>query len=288
VSVDSASPRTAPAAAGTDPYLSRPFVVRRVRREAPQTSTLTLEPLDGRPLLFRAGQFTMLGRPGYGEVPISVSGDPVRPERLVHTVRAVGEASGALVECTRGDLVLVRGPYGRGWDIADAEGGDVLVVAGGIGLAPLRPALLQVIAGRERYGRVVLVYGSRSPDQLLYRHQIEQWRGRFDLEVAVTVDAAAPGWRGQVGLVTTLLPHELDPASTMAFVCGPEIMMRLAADAMVDRGLLPGRVRVSMERNMKCGIGLCGHCQLRELFICTDGPVLGYDRVRPLLVERGL
>ena len=286
MSVDTRVATTTPP--GATGYLPRPFAVHRVRKDGPGTSTLALQPLDGRPMAFRPGQFTMVGRPGYAEVPISICGDPGRPERLEHTVRAVGEASRALAASARGDVVLVRGPYGHGWEVADAHGHDVLFVAGGIGLAPLRPALLEVLRNRARYGRVVLVYGSRGPDQLLYRHELERWRGRLDVEVAVTVDAAAPGWRGRVGVVTTAMPADLDPHLTSAYVCGPEIMMRLTAAALVDRGVPPGRVRVSLERNMKCGIGLCGHCQLRELFVCTDGPVFGFDRVRPLLAQRGL
>jgi len=288
VGVDTTSVGAVVPTTHTDPYLPRTFVVRANTVEAPQTNTLLLEPADGEVLTFAPGQFTMLGRPGHAEIPISVSGDADHPELLEHTVRAAGDASAALVDAQPGDVVLVRGPYGRGWEIADAEGGDVLIVAGGIGLAPLRPAILEVLAHRERYGRVTLVYGSRTPDQLIYQHQLENWRGRFDVDVAVTVDSATPGWRGHVGLVTSLLPRDFDADSTMAFICGPEIMMRLSADALVDRDIAPGQVRVSMERNMKCGIGLCGHCQLRELFICVDGPVFGYQRVRSLLLGRGL
>jgi NAD(P)H-flavin reductase len=278
----------AAAAAVVDHYLPLPYVVTKHTAEAPLTATLDLQAATGDGMAFQAGQFTMIGRPGHAEVPISISGDPADSTTLVHTVRAVGDASRALVNARVGDTVLVRGPYGRGWDVADAQGNDVLILAGGIGLAPLRPAILEVLAHRERYGRVIVVYGSRSPDQLLYPEQLEHWRGRFDVEVRVTVDAAEAGWRGPVGVVTTVLPPDLDPEHTMAFVCGPEIMMRLSADVLVDRGLPPGQVRVSMERNMKCGIGLCGHCQLRELFICTDGPVFGYQRVRDLLLGRGL
>jgi NAD(P)H-flavin reductase len=264
--------------------LPRPFVVRRVVRETADTSTLVLAAADGQPLRFTPGQFTMIGRPGYGEVPISISGDPARPAELVHTVRAVGDASAAIARSHPGDLLLVRGPYGSGWDVGDGAGADVVIVAGGIGLAPLRPAIYEVLAKRDRYRRVVLVYGSRTPDQLLYPRELERWRGRFDVDVAVTVDAATSGWRGHVGVVTTVLPaRDLDPATALALVCGPEVMMRLTADALCDSGLPPARVRISMERNMKCGIGLCGHCQLRELFVCVDGPVFGYDRLRPLL-----
>ena len=258
--------------------LPRRFEVRRVRRETADTVTVELSPSDGRPLAFAAGQFTMVGCPTFGEVPISISGDPARAERLVHTVRGVGDATWALARCRPGDPVLVRGPYGRGWQVA----------AGGIGLAPLRPALVEMLADRDRYRRVTLVYGSRSPADLLYRSELEGWRSRPDLDVAVTVDGADASWSGHVGLVTTMLPQTLDPARTLALLCGPEVMMRLVADALISRGLAPSAVRVSMERNMKCGVGLCGHCQLRELFVCLDGPVLGYDRVASMLTTRGL
>lgn len=267
--------------------LPRPFVVRRVTRETADTATLSLEPVDGRPLVFEPGQFTMIGRPGFGEVPISISGDPSHAPTLEHTVRAVGDASAAIARSRRGDVLLARGPYGTGWQITDGIGGDVLVVAGGIGLAPLRPAILEVLAHRDRYRRVFLVYGSRGPDQLLYRRQLERWRGRFDIDVAVTVDTASPDWRGHVGVVTTVLPDVgLDPESTLAVICGPEIMMRLTADALCTAGLPAERVRLSMERNMKCGIGLCGHCQLREHFVCLDGPVFDYASIRHLLTAR--
>ena len=229
-------------ATGVDAMLPRPFVVRRTTRETADTSTLLLEPRDGTGLAFAPGQFTMIGRAGFGEVPISVSGDPAHPEVLQHTVRAVGDASAAIARSRRGDVLLARGPYGTGWDVADGAGGDVVLVAGGIGLAPLRPALLEVLAHRDRYRRVVLVYGSRSPDQLLFPRQLQRWRDRTDIDVTVTVDAAGPDWRGNVGVVTTALP-DLNPGATLALVCGPEVMMRLTADALCDRGCsLPGCV----------------------------------------------
>jgi len=269
-----------------DPMQPRAFTVRAVRRHTADTATLTLEAVDRVPLPFAPGQFTMIGRPGLAEVPISISGDPAEPGHLEQTVRSVGDATAALVAARPGDRLLVRGPYGTGWAVPDAVGGDLVIVAGGIGLAPLRPALLQILRRRAMYRRVVLVYGSRTPDQLLFRAQLDRWRELVD--VTVTVDAATPGWRGSVGLVTGLLPAELDPGRTRALVCGPEVMMRLTAEAMMARGLGADRIEISMERDMKCGIGLCGHCQLRELFVCMDGPVLGYDRVRPLLTVRGL
>jgi NAD(P)H-flavin reductase len=262
----------------------RSFRVTSRRRDTVDTFTLALEPVDGASLPFSAGQFTMLSAFGVGEVPISISGDPTRPGPLLHTVRDVGGVTHALVRASRGDVLGVRGPFGRGWDVADAQGGDVVIVAGGIGLAPLRPALLEVLADRDRYRRVVLLYGTRSPDDVLFERDLETWRGRFDLEVDVTVDYGPPDWRGRVGLVTGLIARAgFDPGSTLALTCGPELMMRRVAEGLVDRGVPADRIRLSMERNMVCGIGLCGHCQVREIFTCLDGPVLTYDVVATLL-----
>jgi NAD(P)H-flavin reductase len=272
-------------AAGTT--LPRPFRVASRRRDTSDTFTLALEPLDGEPLRFAAGQFTMLSAFGAGEVPISISGDPTRSGQLLHTIRDVGAVTHALVSVSRGDILGVRGPFGRGWDVSDGIGGDVVIVAGGIGLAPLRPAVLEVLSRRSDYRRVVLLYGTRSPEDVLFDRDLESWRGRFDLEVELTVDYGPPDWRGRVGLVTTLISRAgFDPSRTLALACGPEVMMRRVATGLVDRGVPRDRVRLSLERNMVCGIGLCGHCQLREVFVCLEGPVLGYDRAEALMDVR--
>ena len=272
-----------------DAMVPRPFVVRDVVRETDDTVTLVLEPVDGDPMRFRPGQFTMVGRPGFGEVPISISGDAERPAALVHTVRAVGDATAAIERARPGDMLLVRGPYGRGWGAADAAGGDVLVIAGGIGLAPLRPLALEIVAHRKQFRRFFLVLGSRSPAQLLYRAELERWRDEAGVDLVVTVDSADLQWRGPVGVVTTALPRrDIVAASTFAFVCGPEIMMRLTAEELCHIGIPEQRIRLSMERNMKCGVGLCGHCQLREHFVCLDGPVFDYTQVRSLLTTSEL
>ena len=272
-----------------DPMLPRPFRVQRVRQDTADTVTLWLEPLDGEPLVFAAGQFTMLQAFGIGEVPISISGDPLEPRLLQHTVRDVGGVTGAIVRAQPGDVLGVRGPYGVGWGVRDGTLGDVVVVAGGIGLAPLRPALLEVTAERERYGRVFLMYGARRPDELLFGDDLDTWRREADLHVGVTVDSAAPGWRGRVGLVSELLSRvDLDPARTLALVCGPEVMMRHVGHDLVDLGVPADRVRLSLERNMRCGVGLCGHCQLRELFVCVDGPVVDLATAQPLMAVREL
>lgn len=261
--------------------------VRSRRRDGPQVVTFDLErvkPDDAEAAPFAPGQFNMLTVFGVGEVPISLSGDPAVPHRLVHTVRAVGPVSTALTGFKRGDVVGLRGPFGMGWPMEQATGSDVIVVAGGLGLAPLRPALYRLLAERERYGNLVLLYGTRSPENILFRRELESWRRRLDVDIDVTVDHAPPGWRGQVGVVTTLIPRAaFDPLNAIAFVCGPEVMMRFAIAALRDAGLADEAIWLSMERNMKCAVGFCGHCQFGTTFACRDGPVFRYDRVRDLL-----
>jgi NAD(P)H-flavin reductase len=272
---------------GCDVMLPRPFRVVRRRRDTHDTVTLLLEPVDGERMGYDGGQFTMVSAFGVGEVPISISGDPTSTGLLEHTIRDVGGVTHALCAASRGDVLGIRGPYGVGWHVEHARGADVVIVAGGIGLAPLRPALLEVLARRADFGRVVLLYGARTPEDVLFQRELEVWRGRFDLDVEVTVDYGPPGWRGRVGLVTTLIPRAgFDPPRAWAFVCGPEVMMRHVATALADRGVHRDRIRLSMERNMRCGVGLCGHCQLRELFVCVDGPVFSYDRLEPLMSVR--
>jgi len=259
------------------------------QRETHDTWTLSLEPAAHGLDTFAPGQFAMLYAFGVGEVPISVSGDLTRPGPLVHTVRAVGAATRAVCALEPGAWLGARGPFGSHWPIERAEGRDVVVVAGGIGLAPLRPVIYHVLANRERYGRLVVAYGGRSPAELLYVEELESWRGRFDVELDVTVDAAGSGWHGRVGVVTTLIPRaQLDPGRSTAFLCGPEVMMRFTAAALRDAGLADETIHTSLERSMKCAVGHCGHCQLRELFICKDGPVFSNDRVAPLMRVRSL
>jgi NAD(P)H-flavin reductase len=263
-----------------------PAGFRVAARRQDTTDTWTLE-LDGT-LAFEPGQFTMLGVPGCGEVPISISGDPGDPGRLVHTVRAVGAATSAICASEPGRVLGVRGPFGRPWPVDAIEGADVVIAAGGVGLAPLRPAVLRLLARRERYGRVAVLYGGRDPEQLLYPRELERWRER-GADVGVTVDSAGRGWRGRVGVVTKLIDHAaFDPASAVALVCGPEVMMMFAVQALRRRGVATDRVHVSMERNMQCGIGHCGHCQLGPTLVCRDGPVYRYEELEPWLAIREL
>ncbi len=265
-----------------DPMIPSPFVVRKVTRETIDTYTLELtRPGGTADFAFAPGQFNMLYAFGVGEVPISVSGDPARPETLVHTVRDVGKITRTICRLKKGEVLGVRGPYGIHWPIAESAGDDVIIVAGGLGLAPLRPVIYYLLNQRSLFGNVELIYGARTPGDLLYRRQLEQWRGRFDLRVHVTVDSATKDWRGNVGVVTTIIPRaRFDPANTIALVCGPGIMMRFSVRELLSRGLKPEQIYVSMERNMKCGIGLCGHCQWGPFFICKDGPVFRFDRIQ--------
>jgi len=263
-------------------------VGRRV--ETRDAVTLRLEPVAARLPPFRPGQFGMLYAHGVGEVPISVSGPPDSGGVLEHTVRDVGAVSRALHRAEVGTVFGVRGPFGTSWDAGseDGAGTDLVVVAGGIGLAPLRPILLTVLERPRRYRRVVLVAGARTPDDLLYCRELATW-AEHGLQVELTVDRPAPGWTGQVGFVTEPLARiALDPARTTALICGPEPMMRFAVDVLTRRGVAQARIRVSLERNMKCGIGVCGRCQLGPLLLCRDGPVVDYPTAGLLLTVREL
>jgi NAD(P)H-flavin reductase len=216
-----------------------------------------------------------------------VSGDPRRAAVVVHTTRAVGSVTRAMAELRTGATLGVRGPFGTPWPLDAAAGRDVVLVAGGIGLAPLRPVLHEIAARRRDFGRVALLYGAREPEDLLFGRQLARWRDRAGVAVGVTVDHARPGWAGHVGVVTALLPGApFTPGDAVAFVCGPEIMMRFAADALRGRGVPEDRIFVSMERNMKCATGVCGHCQFGPAFVCKDGPVFAWPRIRGLLAMR--
>jgi NAD(P)H-flavin reductase len=271
----------------TDPMVPRVVRVRNRRRDVPAVVSLDIEPEETEvagAAAFAPGQFNMLTVFGVGEVPISLSGDPGSPDRLVHTIRAVGPVSTELTKLRPGDALGLRGPFGSGWPMEKALGRDVVIVAGGLGLAPLRPVIYSLLAQRDRYGSIVLLYGTRSPDDILFRREIESWRRRLEFDIEVTVDHALSGWRGHVGVVTTLIPPAaFDPGHAIAFVCGPEIMMRFAIAALRHAGLADETIYLSMERNMKCAVGFCGHCQFGPAFVCRDGPVFRYDRVRAIL-----
>jgi len=265
--------------------IPRPFRIQSVRKETADTFTLDLKSADdGRPGAFAPGQFNMLYVFGVGEVPISISSDPRDGSTLKHTTRAVGTVTKALERLKKGDTVGIRGPFGSSWPVEEARGRDCVIVAGGIGLAPLRSALYFLLASRESYQKIVLLYGARTPEDILYRPELERWRSQFDLDVRVTVDRAGHEWRGPVGVVPALVRRAgFDPANATAMVCGPEVMLRFTVRELENRGMDHRHIYISMERNMKCAIGFCGHCQFGPTFVCKDGPVFGYDRIAPIL-----
>ncbi|MEU4293110.1 FAD/NAD(P)-binding protein [Kribbella sp. NPDC026596] len=267
----------------TEPMLPVGYRVIGQTVETHDSATLRLEPVD-RPLArFRPGQFAMLYAYGVGEVPISISGIG-DDGTLLHTIRSVGAVSQALYDAQPGTVVGVRGPFGTVWAPEGAVGNDLIVVAGGVGLAPLRPVVLAALAGRSAYRRVVVVAGARTPDEFLFRAELDTWAARDDVEVELTVDQPAVGWDGAVGFVTEPLARlRLDPERTVAFLCGPEPMMRFSARVLLRSQIPAERIRVSLERSMKCGIALCGHCQLGPLLLCRDGPVVSYAVAEPLL-----
>ena len=265
----------------------RPFTVAAREQDTVDTWTLALEALDGEPPVVAPGQFMMVYVFGIGEVPISVSGPAGRPGPVVLTVRSVGAVTAAVCASEPGTVLGLRGPFGNSWPIDEAAGGDVVVVAGGIGLAPLRSLVLRTVERHAEYGEVSLLYGARTPGDLLYTRQLEEWGSA--IAVDVTVDAAEGGWSGKVGVVPKLVAGaQFEADETTAFVVGPEIMMRYTVEALAGRGVPPERIHLSMERHMRCGVGLCGHCQLGPTLICRDGPVYSWAELEPWLKVREL
>ncbi len=269
----------------TDRGLMTPLIYRVAKRveELSDTVTLTLTPRDEAITSPQPGQFTMLWAFGIGEAPISLA----RLEAdgsLVHTIRAVGAVTKALCKLDVGDQLGVRGPYGSSWPIATAHGEDVLVVAGGLGISPVRPIIDHVLADRGRFGRCTLFVGARRPEALIYTDELARWQRDGRLDVEVIVDSADQEWTGAVGLITKLIANaDIDATRTHAFLCGPEPMMRFGAIGVIDQGVPPDRIWVSLERNMHCAVVQCGHCQLGPFFICREGPVLCWPAVADLV-----
>ena len=273
------------ATAASNAMTPQPYLIRDVSKETYDTFTLKLAPdRKSNHTAFQPGQFSMLWVFGVGELPISISGDPDEHQRLVYTVRSVGQATNALVTRSVGEAVGVRGPFGNGWPMQAARGHDVIIVAGGIGLAPLRPVIYEVLSHRKDFGRLVILYGARSPRDLLYRKELASWARQKETQVLTSVDYGGMSWRGHVGVVTSLFKYaRLKPSRSVAMVCGPEIMMRFVTRELETYGLSRNDIYLSMERNMKCAIGFCGHCQYGPHFICKEGPVFTYEQLRLML-----
>jgi NAD(P)H-flavin reductase len=274
--------------AARDALTARPYLVSTVRHQTHDIVTIDVRP-EREPIAFAPGQFDMVYVYGVGEAAISISSDPATPELLSHTIRAVGWVTRALNELQPGTTIGIRGPYGRPWPLDEAEGRDLVIIAGGIGLAPVRPAIVQALAQRDRFRRLTLLKGARSPRDLVFRDDLERWQADRGIDVHVTVDSAVRGWSGPVGVVTKLIPRvPFDPENAVILTCGPEVMMRFTAQALLARGVPPERIHVTLERNMKCGVGTCGHCQLGPVFVCRDGPVFAWPEAEHLLDVREL
>lgn len=277
-----ASPAAPPAGSACDPYLPLPAVVSRIETEVPDTATYHLQfrdPYLQQTYRFQAGQFNMVYVPGIGEVPISVSSAPHEHLEIAHTIRAVGMVTRVIEKLQPGNVVGLRGPYGAPWPIELARGCDVILVVGGLGLAPIRPVIRTLLARRGEFGHMTLLYGARRPPDLLYSAEYDAWRQQ-GLAVDITVDRAETDWSGNVGVVPTLLNRiNFDPQRTFLFTCGPEIMMRFVIIEAMHRGLSTDRIYLSIELNMQCAVGMCGRCQLGPWFVCKDGPVFAYSKI---------
>lgn len=274
-----------------DPWLAHTVRLAEVTDEIQSVSTYHLEFVDpsaGEAFTFRPGQFNMLYLPGVGEAAISISSDPAQRGTIDHTVRIAGNVTGELARLKDGATFGLRGPFGSCWPVDECFGGDVIIVTGGIGLAPLRPAIYEFLNRRNDFGQLTLLYGARNPFGMLYTDEYRAWMSR-GLDVNTTVDRASSGWDGNVGVVPQLLDRMPlpKPENTIVLCCGPEVMMWYTARSALGRGVPPDRIWVSLERNMNCAIGLCGHCQFGPTFVCKDGPVVRYDRVASLLRVEG-
>lgn len=272
----------------TQPNLWVPLETRieEVKQELPDTHSYVLRFTDeqvAKSYTFSPGQFNMLYLPGFGESAISISSDAEQLATLTHTVRVAGNVTGALSRFQISDQVLLRGPFGSSWPVETCQGRDVVIAAGGIGLAPLRPVLYHIANHREDFGQVWLLYGARSPSSLLYPSEFDDWR-EHDIQVHVTVDIADGDWKGEIGVVPGLFAHVTSlPEQTSVMTCGPEIMMRFVINEAISRGIPAEDIYLSMERNMSCAMGFCGHCQLGPAFICKNGPVFAYPQMEPYL-----
>lgn len=237
---------------------------------------------------FQPGQFNMVYLYGVGEVAISIVSDPRDEQVFDHTIRVVGRVTRGLVQLRRGEYIGIRGPFGRGWPLQEAQGRDVLIVTGGLGCAPTVSVINYILNRRERYGRLIIMQGVKHADDLLWRDRYAQWEQQPDTDVIIAADQGAALWPWHVGLVTDLFDNiHLNPARTVAMMCGPEGMMHAAIKQLTQRGMDEREIYLSMERNMQCAVGHCGHCQYGGTFICKDGPVFSYLEVKELFGVKG-
>ena len=271
-------------------YLPRPAIIRDIRRETFDVKTFSLEPLGpGEPFAYRQGQFAELSVLGVGEVPISITSSPSRGGHLEFTIRAAGRVTRAMHELAIGDPMHIRGPYGNAFPFETLKGKNLYFVAGGIGLAPLRSLVNMVLDSKPDFGKVVILYGAKSPDELCFKGELEDWKAIPGVEVLATVDRPDPDWKGRVGLVTSLWDEAgLSPSKAVAILCGPPVMIKFAAADLAARGFGDREIVMTLERYMKCGVGKCGHCNVGGSFVCTDGPVFDYGQVKDMPAKEGV
>ena len=262
-----------------NPYAPETATVEEVIVETPTIRTFVLRP--EKPMPFRAGQFVQLTMPGVGEAPFTPSSSPDKPERLEVTVLRTGRVTDLLHALEAGATVGLRGPYGKGYPIDKLRGNEALVIGGGVGLAPLRSLLYVLFDDPAAYQRVAIKYGARTPDELLFRRQYEEWQGIDGVEMDVTVDVAAEGWTGKVGVVTTLLAApDFDVANGIVISCGPGIMLKFVTQRCLEIGYKPSQIYLSMNRRMSCGVGRCGRCNIGPYYLCKDGPDMCYEKIK--------
>ncbi|MES0491843.1 MAG: FAD/NAD(P)-binding protein [Leptospirales bacterium] len=265
-----------------NPYV--PFSVALIdkKRETHNTYTLTFKSPDNS-FHFIPGQFNMMYIPGIGEAPISISGNPVSNYEIVHTIREVGAVSSKIIQTSIGHQLGLRGPFGKGWPVESAKDKDVILVTGGIGLAPLRPLIYQLLENRDAYNKITLLYGARTPQDILFQDELKKWLARFDIQVEISVDRDEANWKGHVGVITRFIStSDFDPGNCVSMICGPEVMIRYSVRELATLGVKDDNIYVSMERNMKCGVGHCGHCQYGGGFVCKDGPVFSFADIKDL------
>ncbi len=260
-------------------YKPQEAVLEDIITESPTIKTFVLRPKDS--FEFKTGQFIELTLPGIGEAPFTPSSDPSIKDKIDITIMNVGKVTSLLHTSSKNISVGFRGPYGKGYPLDNFEGKDILIVGGGVGLAPLRSLLFTLFADIDRYNKVILRYGSRTPDDIIYKEAIPEWAKRRKVDLVTTVDVGSPTWKGNVGLVTTILKDlPLDLNKAVSVVCGPPIMMKFVTLKLLDLGFAPKDIYLSMEKSMSCGLGKCGHCRIGSYYICKDGPVFTYEQLK--------
>jgi NAD(P)H-flavin reductase len=272
-----------------NPMVPHLVKINKMVWETEQVFTIYLTPnegMDGK-FSFLPGQFNMLYVFGIGEAAISISSSPYKPGTIIHTIHKVGTVTSALSKFKKGSYVGIRGPFGNGWPVEEAKGNDICILAGGIGLAPLRPVIYSLFKNRRDFGKITILYGARTPQDMLYRVELEQWSKLNNVRVEVTVDHGDQSWKGNIGFAANLLSYvELDNKNTITMICGPEMMMKYSIEELIEKGIPAQNIYLSLERNMKCAVGFCGHCQYGPNFICKDGPVFNYPEIRYLFERK--